>query len=51
MSSQGVKVLQNSKLLCSLPVKRCGASVSSFNYTAGGDRIDLVFPEPKTVFS
>lgn len=44
MSSQGVKVLQSSELLCALPVKRRGAGVSSCNYTAGGDRIDLVSP-------
>lgn len=44
MSRQGAKVLQNSELLCALPVKRCGAGVSGCNYTAGGDRIDLVSP-------
>lgn len=46
-----LKVLQKSELLCALPVRSCGASVSSFNYTAECDKIDLAVSEPKSFSS
>ena len=51
LSSQGVKNFTEQRLLWALPVKSCGAIVSSFNYKAECDKIDLSVSEPKTISS